>query len=59
MKSILNAYSELFSDEDDRPKAIWVKTRKGRGYLKYDSASHGSPHKSKCCTCNSSKTNEI
>tara|TARA_Y100001936_G_scaffold200005_1_gene201625 strand:+ start:747 stop:3068 length:2322 start_codon:yes stop_codon:yes gene_type:complete len=45
-ESILNAYSELFSDEKkDRPKAIWVKTRKGRGYLKYDSASHGTPHK--------------
>ena len=45
-ESILNAYSELFSDDrQDRPKAIWVKTRKGRGYLKYDSSSHGSPHK--------------
>ena len=45
-KSILNAYSELFNGEKlDRPKAIWVKTRKGRGYLKYDSSSHGSPHK--------------
>jgi len=45
-KSILDAYSELFSgDKQDRPKAIWVKTRKGRGYLKFDNASHGSPHK--------------
>ena len=45
-ESILNAYSELFTgDRQDRPKAIWVKTRKGRGYLKYDSSSHGSPHK--------------
>ena len=45
-ESIINAYTELFSDKnDDRPKAIWVKTRKGRGYLKYDSSSHGSPHK--------------
>lgn len=26
------------------PLALWVKTRKGRGYLKYDNASHGSPH---------------
>jgi transketolase len=26
------------------PTAIWVKTRKGRGYLKHDAASHGSPH---------------
>ena len=45
-ESILNAYSELFTDESkNQPKAIWVKTRKGRGYLKYDHASHGSPHK--------------
>jgi transketolase len=27
------------------PSAAWFKTRKGRGYLKYDNASHGSPHK--------------
>ncbi len=26
------------------PGALWVKSRKGRGYLKYDNASHGSPH---------------
>jgi transketolase len=26
------------------PTAIWTRTRKGRGYLKYDSGSHGSPH---------------
>jgi len=26
------------------PAAVWTRTRKGRGYLKYDSASHGSPH---------------
>ena len=26
------------------PAAVWVRTRKGRGYLKYDNASHGSPH---------------
>jgi transketolase len=26
------------------PKGIWLKTRKGRGYLKYDYASHGAPH---------------
>ncbi len=30
---------------DQKPKAAWFKTRKGRGYLKYDNASHGSPHK--------------
>lgn len=26
------------------PKGIWFKTRKGRGYLKYDNTSHGAPH---------------
>ncbi len=26
------------------PRAAWFKTRKGRGYKKYDNASHGSPH---------------
>lgn len=26
------------------PTAVWAKTRKGRGYLKYDNASHGSPY---------------
>lgn len=28
------------------PRVCWLKTRKGRGYLKYDYASHGAPHKS-------------
>jgi transketolase len=27
------------------PSVTWVKTRKGRGYYKYDNKSHGSPHK--------------
>ena len=26
------------------PGMAWLKTRKGRGYLKYDNASHGAPH---------------
>ncbi|MDM7916639.1 MAG: transketolase, partial [Candidatus Eisenbacteria bacterium] len=26
------------------PTMVWVKTRKGRGYLKYDYKSHGTPH---------------
>ncbi len=30
---------------DHKPKAAWFRNRKGRGYLKYDNASHGSPHK--------------
>ncbi|MDX9866002.1 MAG: hypothetical protein RBT34_14460, partial [Anaerolineaceae bacterium] len=31
--------------DDEKPRAAWFKTRKGRGYLKYDNSSHGSPHK--------------
>jgi len=30
---------------DGRPSVMYMRTRKGRGYLKYDYASHGSPHK--------------
>ncbi len=29
---------------DKAPTVAWFKTRKGRGYLKYDYKSHGSPH---------------
>jgi transketolase len=29
---------------DHLPSMTWFKTRKGRGYLKYDNASHGAPH---------------
>jgi transketolase len=29
---------------DCLPGAVWTRNRKGRGYLKYDYASHGSPH---------------
>ncbi|SVD84358.1 uncharacterized protein METZ01_LOCUS437212, partial [marine metagenome] len=44
--SIISAYHELFNTTvSHQPKVLWVKTRKGRGYLKYDEASHGSPHK--------------
>ncbi len=35
----------LDSDKKLRPGLTWMKTRKGRGYLKYDYASHGAPHK--------------
>jgi transketolase len=28
-----------------RPGVVWFRTRKGRGYHKFDAASHGSPHK--------------
>jgi transketolase len=33
---------------DHQPCMAWFKTRKGRGYLKYDNASHGTPHKLNC-----------
>jgi len=29
---------------DRTPSVTWLRTRKGREYLKYDNASHGSPH---------------
>jgi transketolase len=29
---------------DRVPSVAWFRTRKGRGYLKYDNKSHGSPH---------------
>ncbi len=32
-------------NETRAPTVLWVRTRKGRGYLKVDAASHGSPHK--------------
>jgi transketolase len=35
----------LSPNPDRAPSVTWVKTRKGRGYLKYDNASHGVPHK--------------
>ena len=31
-------------DRNGNPKAAWFKTRKGRGYQKFDAGSHGSPH---------------
>ena len=44
--AIMKAYDELLENNDDsKPKALWVKTRKGRGYGKYDNLSHGAAHK--------------
>jgi transketolase len=34
----------LSPNPERAPSVTWVKTRKGRGYLKYDNASHGAPH---------------
>jgi len=46
-EEIITAYSELFSANADKnqPKAIWMKTQKGRGYHIFDNDSHGAPHK--------------
>ncbi len=32
------------ADPENVPTVAWFRTRKGRGYLKYDFGSHGSPH---------------
>ena len=32
------------------PSVAWLKTRKGRDYLKYDNLAHGAPHKMNCET---------
>jgi transketolase len=38
--------SMIYGDNPDRvPSVSWFKTRKGRGYGKFDNVSHGSPHK--------------
>ncbi|MBN2049648.1 MAG: transketolase [Spirochaetales bacterium] len=44
--SIAPALEQMVSAENPErvPKVLWFKTRKGRGYGKYDNASHGSPH---------------
>ena len=34
----------LESNPDGVPSVTWLKTRKGREYLKYDNKSHGAPH---------------
>ena len=38
----------LGDNSDGVPSAAWVKTRKGREYLKYDNKPHGAPHKLDC-----------
>ncbi len=47
-KEVTNVINNLFDPEKIQknvPNIGWFKTRKGRGYLKYDNKSHGSPHK--------------
>lgn len=45
-ESLERTFLEMTSSDnpDSRPRAVWFSTRKGRGYLKYDFASHGMPH---------------
>ena len=45
---LLEAFHAILGERDadeQRPGCIWFRTRKGRGYGKYDNKSHGSPHK--------------
>ncbi|MEJ2719518.1 MAG: 1-deoxy-D-xylulose-5-phosphate synthase N-terminal domain-containing protein, partial [bacterium] len=46
-ESVTHALAELVHGDNSKmqPNVMVMKTRKGRGYLKYDYASHGSPHK--------------
>jgi transketolase len=48
--AIDSALLEMVQKENPerQPSMTWVKTRKGRGYLKYDNVSHGAPHKANC-----------
>ena len=44
--SLSETLGTMVSSENQNrvPRAVWFKTRKGRGYGKYDNASHGVPH---------------
>ncbi len=44
--ALADEFSHACADANPQkqPTAIWSKNRKGRSYLKYDNASHGSPH---------------
>ena len=45
-KSLTDTLLKMTGDENPSkaPAVTWFKSRKGRGYLKYDDASHGTPH---------------
>ncbi len=44
--ALMTAFHEVLASRDQSvPSCVWFRTRKGRGYLKYDNASHGAPHK--------------
>jgi transketolase len=46
-ESVTHTVLEMVMGENENkaPNMAWFKTRKGRGYYKYDYASHGVPHK--------------
>jgi transketolase len=46
-ESVTRALMEMVYGDNPEgvPNMMFMKTRKGRGYLKYDNKSHGSPHK--------------
>jgi len=46
-KSFTEAYYRLMVEnaQPDQPKVLYAKMRKGRGYHKFDNASHGAAHK--------------
>jgi len=45
--SVTKALMEIVHDPnpEGRPSMMFMRTRKGRGYYKYDNKSHGTPHK--------------
>ncbi len=45
-ESLAAAFHDMMSSPNPQkaPSALWFRTRKGRGYGKYDFASHGVPH---------------
>ncbi|MFQ6678138.1 MAG: 1-deoxy-D-xylulose-5-phosphate synthase N-terminal domain-containing protein [Fidelibacterota bacterium] len=46
-ESLIHGYYRLLVEnaKSDQPKVLYSKMRKGRGYYKYDNASHGAAHK--------------
>lgn len=45
-RQLIPAFHEILAERGgDKPGMVWFRTRKGRGYGKYDNKSHGAPHK--------------
>jgi len=44
-RQLVEAFHAILASRDESvPGCVWFRTRKGRGYGKYDNASHGAPH---------------